>query len=291
MRRWTAAVVVLVLGTAACGSDGGGGGGSAAPAPTVTASPEPPRCHAQPAARTAAALDGTVDCAAPHQAETIHTGEFTGAAAAKASASPAVFGECDKEATAALGDDWRTARLRLDLVLPAGAAWTAGDRWFRCDLVELTGVGPDGEVVARSGTLAGALEAPDAPLRLRCALVKLDKKQNIDTVADSPCDVRHEGEFAGVWTAPAKVAYPKKDRDYVPFYEGCLKTIAEYVGVAYEPGFNTRTGYIPVLADEATWALGDRGVRCFAWIRFRPLTESVKGVGEKEFPANTGQPS
>jgi hypothetical protein len=297
MRRWTAAVVVLVLASAACGTDGGGGGGGSASAPPVEASPSPPRCHAQVAARTADALEGTVDCAASHQSETIHSGTFTGVAAAAAEAPPtgsralvAVYGECDKQAAIALGADWRAARLRLDVVLPATAAWQGGQRWFRCDLVELTGVGPDGKVAARSGSLVGALTT-DSPLLLRCALVKLDKRSNVETVADSPCDVKHEGEFAGVWTAPGKVPYPVKDRDYVPFYEGCLKTIAAYVKMPYEPGFAARTGYIPVLATKDAWTLGDRGVRCFLWIRFRPLTASTKGVGEKGFPANVGRSS
>ncbi|WP_176985337.1 septum formation family protein [Asanoa ishikariensis] len=279
--------------SAACGTDGGGGGGSAAaPAPPVAASPSPPRCHAQVAARTADALEGTVDCAASHQAETVHSGTFTGADADAAEAPPAstVFGECDKQAAATIGADWRVARLRLDVVLPAAGAWQAGQRWYRCDLVELTGVGPDGKVAARSGSLAGAL-IDGSPLLLRCALVKLDKRKNVETVADSACDVKHEGEFAGVWTAPRKVRYPVKDRDYVPFYEGCLKTIAAYVNMPFEPGFAARTGYIPVMATKDAWTLGDRGVRCFIWIRFRPLTASTKGVGEKGFPANVGLPS
>ncbi|HEV7709025.1 MAG TPA: septum formation family protein [Asanoa sp.] len=293
MRRSMAAVVVLVLASAACGTTASGGGGGSAVAP-VSASPSPPlRCHTQAAARTADVLAGTVDCAASHQGETIHTGEFTDAAAAAVPAKdlPAIFGECDKEATTALGADWRAGRLRLDLVVPSASAWTAGQRWYRCDLVELTGVGPDAKVAERSGSLEGALAAPDAPLRLGCALVKLDKRSNVDTVADSPCEVKHEGEFTGVWTAPATVPFPVKDRDYVPFYEGCLKTIAAYVKVRYEPGFEARTGYIPVMADKATWTMGDRGVRCFLWIRFRPLTASAKAVGAKGFPANVGLPS
>ncbi|HEV7710369.1 MAG TPA: septum formation family protein [Asanoa sp.] len=292
MRRSMAAVVVLVLASAACGTtEGGAGGGSAAePAPPVVASPAPPRCHGQAAARTAETLAGTVDCAAPHRSETIHTGEFTDAAGPP-SALSAQFNDCDKQAATALGADWRAGRLRLDLVVPSASAWTAGQRWYRCDLVELTGVGPDAKVAERSGSLEGALVAPDAPLRLGCALVKLDKRSNVDTVADSPCDVKHEGEFTGVWTAPAKVPFPVKDRDYVPFYEGCLKTIAAYVKVRYEPGFGARTGYIPVMADKATWTMGDRGVRCFLWIRFRPLTASAKAVGAKGFPANIGLPS
>ncbi|MEV4618391.1 septum formation family protein [Asanoa sp. NPDC049573] len=292
MRRWMPAVMVLVLASAACGTADAGGGDGSAVAP-VAATPAPPRCHQQAGPRTAETLAGTVDCAAPHEAETVHTGEFAGvtAAALPAGAVPAAFRECDKEAATVLGADWRTARLRLDLVVPSASAWAAGQRWYRCDLVELTGVGPDAKVAERSGSLEGALATPDAPLRLGCALVKLDKRSNVDAVAASPCDVKHEGEFAGVWTAPGKVPYPVKDRDYVPFYEGCLKTIAAYVKMPYEPGFGARTGYIPVLADKATWAMGDRGVRCFAWIRFRPLTASVKGVGEKGFPANIGLPS
>ncbi|MDG4822437.1 septum formation family protein [Asanoa sp. WMMD1127] len=301
MRRWTAAVVVLVLASAACGSNGSGGGGggqAAAPGPSAQTSSPPPRCHAQVAEGTADARDGTVDCAAPHLAETVHIGEFTGAAATADSFPPpvsramaAVYDECDKRAATALGDDWRVGRLRLDVVLPSTTVWTAGERWFRCDLVELTGVGPDGKVAQRSGSLAGGLEAPDAPLRLRCVLVKLDRKANVATVADSPCDVKHEGEFVGVWTAPGKVAYPVKDRDYVPFYEGCLKTIAAYVKVPYAPGFAARTGYVPVLPSKNAWAMGDRDVRCFLWVRFRPLNTSQKGVGEKGFPANIGQSS
>jgi hypothetical protein len=297
MRRWMAAVVVLVLASAACGttdSGGGGGGGPAAGAPSVSPSPAPPRCHPQVANGTADKLEGTVDCAAPHEAETIHSGQFDGAAAAMTPqpiVMQKVFKECDQAAADALGADWREARLRLDVVTPSAAAWTAGQRFYRCDLVELTGVGPDRKVVQREGSLAGALAPADAPLRLSCALVKLDKRQNVDTVAASPCDVRHEGEFAGVWTAPGKVPYPVKDRDYVPFYEGCLKTIAAYVKVPFDNTFAQRTGYVPVLADKNAWALGDRGVRCFLWVRFRPLTASAKGVGDKAFPPNLGQPS
>ena len=293
MRRWTAAVVLLVLtaAAAACGSTGDGQG-APAPASAPTTPAPPPACHPA-AARGGVAdrLEGSVDCAAPHAAETIHSGRLSDVVAASPPAGSralrSAFDECDRQAAAALGGDWRTARLRLDLVLPSPAAWAAGQRWFRCDVVELTGVGPDGRVADRSGSLAGAL-APGSPLLLRCALVKLDKRSNVDTVVESPCDKEHQGEFAGVWTAPDKLAYPVKDRDYVPFYQGCLETIAAYVGVPYDASFAYRTGYIPILAGKDTFAL-DRGVRCYLWIRFRPLTASAKGVGEKGFPPNLGQ--
>lgn len=298
MRRHTAVVVVLVLAIAACGAPSDEGG-AAAPAPSASSSSAapPPACHPAVAKGTADRLDGSVECTAAHAAETIHSGQFTDVVAtavkSPAPGSPALrtaFAECDREAATALGADWRTARLRLDVVLPTPAAWSAGQRWFRCDVVELTGVGPDATVAERDESLEGAL-APGSPLLLGCALVKLDRRNTIDTVAESPCDKEHQGEFAGVWQAPEKTAYPKKDRDYVPFYEGCLKTIAAFVKVPFDATFAQRTGYVPVMADEPTWALGDRGVRCFLWVRFRPLTASAKGAGDKGFPPNLGRAS
>jgi hypothetical protein len=291
MRRWTAATVVVLM---MSGCSARAEPPRAAPAPARTEPTAAPLlCHAEDLARTAARPTGSVDCAADHRTETVATGTFTAdlagsahpPAAASASAK-AAFADCDKEAAGFLGADWRTARLRMALVLPTAEAWSEGGRWYRCDVVQLTGVGPGGSPQDRAGSLRGALRR-GSDLLLVCNRVEIDRERNVAKVPVAPCDQAHEGEFVGVWRAPDK-AYPAMDADYAPFYDGCRRALGAYVGVPIDGDLVRRAGVLPLPADEAGWQAGDRGVRCYLWLSDRKLTASLKGAGEKGLPLRLG---
>jgi hypothetical protein len=242
-------------------------------------------CHPAALAATGTTATGTVDCTAAHGAETVHSGELT-VAELPAAGTPAyttAWTECDQRASAHLGDDWRTARLQLGVVLPAAAEWAGGARWFRCDVEEISLIGPDGRGVQRKGGLAGALEAPDAPLRLLCNRVHVDAKRKVVNVPPVPCAEKHNGEFVGVWAA-TKATYPTKTEDYLPLLDGCRERIAAYAGVPRDEWLKTRSDVIPVPASAAGWKAGDRGVRCYLYLNDRQVTGSLKGVGDRGLP-------
>jgi hypothetical protein len=291
MRRWTAAVVVLLM-VAGCASRPDRPGAAVAPA-KAEPSAAPLLCHPEDLVASATKPTGTVDCAATHRTETVSTVTFGGTAAVAAHApaeatAPALaaYADCDTKTAAFLGADWRTARLRMALVVPTAEAWSEGGRWYRCDVAELSGVGPGGAHVERAGSLRGAL-MPGSDLMLVCNRVEVDRKRNVAKVPVASCDKPHEGEFVGVWTAPDR-PYPAKDADYVPFYQGCREAIGKYVGVPIDGNLIRRAGVLPLLATPADWKSGDRGVRCYLWLGDRKLTASLKGAGEKGLPLRLG---
>jgi hypothetical protein len=302
MRRWMTAAFVAFLVSGCSASPRSAEPEAAAPLPAGSRTAAPaagptaaasPMCHPRGLAATGTAPTGTVDCAAPHGAETIYVGELPGApAAAPAAGSPAqlaAYAECDKRAAAHLGADWRTARLRLAVVLPTAAAWSGGARWYRCDVEEVSLIGPDGRGVTRSGGLAGALAAADAPLRLLCNRMEIDRARKVINVPPVPCEQKHNGEFVGVWRA-TPTTYPARTEDYIPFFEACREAIGAYAGVPVDRWLVHRADVVPVLAPAAEWKAGDRGVRCYLYLNDRQVTRSLKGAGDKGLPVR-GRPS
>jgi hypothetical protein len=290
-----ALVVVLAVALAGCGAPGGVDGKltddwRAVRAPTGF-TPAAEACHA-----TAYADVGfragyeEVACDEPHRTETIAVGTFTGeparAAAPPATGSPgakAAYQDCDTEAVAFVGGDWRTARLWLGVVQPSPAAWKGGARWYRCDLVEVTSIEDDGELVQRTGSLRSALTEPDSPLRLTCYAVQLTAAGTIDRMPARPCTAQHNAEFAGVWKA-GDLPYPKTGEQWAAFHNGCRTLIAAYAKVPNDKNLEFRTGVVSLPGGEDVWADGDRGVRCYLWVDGAKLTASVKGGGDKALP-------
>ena len=231
-----------------------------------------------------------VDCTASHRLETVAVGTFTGASAELA-APPAVdsaqrrtaFAECDAAASRYVGAQWRTGRLRLSVATPSAEAWTGGARWFRCDLAELSRAEGGGEVVSRSGSLKGAL-TDASPLRLRCYQAKVTALTKSLSATD--CDRPHNTEFVGIWPA-ADLGYPSRDRDWVPFYAGCLSQLARYVGVPNDANLRLRAGIVPLPGSPEQWRAGDHGVRCYLWSSDRTFTASLRGAGPAGLPIRT----
>jgi Septum formation len=231
-----------------------------------------------------------VDCATRHRTETAHVGTFTGPVAA-ASTPPAkgspgakdAYRQCDTKAAEYVGADWRTARLWLGVVQPSPAAWSGGAKWFRCDLIEVSSVEDDGDVVPRVGSLRDTLKRPSSPLKLACYAVEVDANGGIDTMPPASCTKPHNAEFVGLWTT-GEVPYPRTGADWEKFHDGCRAIIADYVGVPNDKDLEFRTGVVSLPGGEDVWQDGDRGVRCYLWLDGAKLKSTLKGRGVKALP-------
>lgn len=233
-----------------------------------------------------------VDCAGPHHTETAYVGMFAaGGAAPPAAGSPgrrAVYADCDRQAKAYLGDDWRTARLWLGVTVPNPKAWSGGARWYRCELAELDSVEDNGEFRQRSGSLKGALAAASAPLRLGCYTVKVEKNGQIGTMTPVACSRPHRAEFVGVHTAPDDAAYPRTEQQREAILNGCRAVLARFANVPNDAEIQYRSGTIWIPAEEDEWTAGNRGIRCYLWMDDRDLTRSLRNAGPAGLPVVSG---
>ncbi|MFD0786502.1 septum formation family protein [Micromonospora azadirachtae] len=293
MRRWwTAAVVstVALLGLAGC-----------APAgldaeltddwPTFAAAeafvPEPGVCHLAIQEVGYLSAYSPVDCAGPHRTETLHVGTLTGTDAKRSTPPPAgsvgmrtARTECDREVDKAVGADWRSGRINVDVVFPSPAAWTGGARWFRCDASEIASLDkPD--IDPRSGSLRDALKGT-SELAYGCFDPKL-VKDDIEAMVPKACTGKHHAEFVGVYQAP-DISYAEFTRTPLSLHKACRKLIASYVKVPNDSNMQYRAGTIFYHPLEEAWKNGDRGVQCFLWVSDRTLTRSMKGAGNKGLP-------
>jgi hypothetical protein len=217
------------------------------------------------------------DCAERHVAEAFFVGDLPEGndplAARKAAAA-----ECSKRADAFTGAEWRTGRLRLQPVLPGPEGWTAGARWFRCDLAEVD-PGSD-RVVSREGTLKGSLSGA-APLALRCFNPSV-RDGDVRDLAAVPCDRDHHAEFTGLWTAP-EVALDKLETDK-RMAEGCRSSIADYTGVPDDENLQYRTGWLAFAPSRSEWEAGIRSIQCFLWLADENMRGSYKNAGTTKLP-------
>lgn len=291
-RRWLVlcgTVVTLALGgcvTPPAGTDGDLVDDWAPISAATVFTPEASTCHSFVA--RVGYLDGyaPVPCDQAHKVETLHVGTLTGAAAkgveppaAGSAGMRAAHTTCHREATRALGADWRTGRIGLSVVLPSPAAWTGGARWFRCDAAEIRSM-DDPSVVSRDTGLAGALKGT-SPLRHTCFNPTIEDDR-VTEMAPVACTRRHHAEFVGVWVAPdtSFAAFQKNQRRV---RDGCGGLIAAYAKVPRSE-VRYRTGTIWYHPQESEWRNGNRGVQCFLWISHRNLTRSMKGAGRAGLP-------
>jgi len=232
----------------------------------------------------------TVDCTTAHRTETAFVGEFEGVAAtatappAKGSpAAKAAYQECDQKTVDYVGGQWRTSRLWLGVVQPSPAAWSGGSRWYRCELLEVSSVEDDGDLVLRTGSLRDVLKRPAPALQLSCYAVRTNAGGGIDTMPPASCAKPHNAEFVGLWTAP-DLPYPKAGDDWERFHDGCRTRIATHVGVPDDANLEFRVGVVSLPGGEDVWQAGDRYVRCYLWLDGAKLTSSLKGRGAKALP-------
>ncbi|WFE28830.1 septum formation family protein [Solwaraspora sp. WMMD791] len=289
-------VVVLALTGCTAGSvDGDGGDVTDARTPSdgpVTVTPREGTCHHTDELVADAAAYQPVDCDRPHLTETVHVGVFTGEHAAHptvpstgSTGRGAARAECDQRAAEFLGDVWQAGRLSLRVVVPSQAAWNGGDRWFRCDLGEV-GL-DDGELAARSGSLAGTLSG-EAPLRLGCFAPEFTDDGSLDALPPTSCDEPHSSEFVGTYVEDGQLTLDEAFSRSDAVNDRCLGVVAAYANVPADADLQYRVGSFYVLPYENEWDEGDRRIRCFAWQSDPPLTRSVRGGGTPALPIRYG---
>lgn len=280
MRRgMLAAVMVALLAASGCGVPEGTDGDLLDDWPGL---PEPsmwiPEAGACYSVEAVGSNRGVVPCAEPHLTETVHVGAFDGEAAAAASpppwyeqASRAAHQSCDDAARNFLGDNWQAGRLLLTVSVPAKDTWSAGGRWFRCDLRELDNdAAIDATGVPRRGSLRNGLRG-QRPLARSCY------------TADLPvdCSTRHELESAGLFHLTV-AAYADVATTQRAARDGCLGVVARFVNVS-------RAQY----RKYADWVVGAthngesghpvRVFRCFVQAK-QTVNRSLKGVGPAGMP-------
>ncbi|WBB69660.1 septum formation family protein [Micromonospora sp. WMMD812] len=293
MRRWWTAVAVgavAVLGLVGCapaGLDADLTDDWPAPAAAQTFVPAAGVCHHAIQDVGYLTSYNPVACTESHRVETLHVGTLSGAGAERSTPPPAgsvgmraARAECDREINKAVGADWRTGKLAVDVVFPSPPAWTGGARWFRCDVSETKGL-DDTFVGLREGSLRDALKG-DSKLAYRCFDPKL-VKDDVDEMVPAACTGKHHAEFVGVYQAP-DISYAEFTRTTLRIHKACQKMIADYVKVPNDNNLQYRAGTIFYHPFEQEWRNGNRGVQCFLWVSDRALTRSMKGAGTKGLP-------
>lgn len=243
--------------------------------------PQARACHRTADRGTTPGEYAPVPCSVPHTAETFMVGHFTGPDA-ELSAPPddeseAIFGAyhaCDTEALSFLGGDWRESRLALTVLVPSEESWSAGERWYRCDLSEMLALDA-WEPTSRANSLMSALKGA-SPLRYGCFNEPTIEAGEIRTIPPASCTGPHDTEFVGAWRA-----YDTPDGEMVTEDDmdaGCLETGAAYVGVS-ERDLEQRMQVHTVIPGEPAWHAGIPGALCFVQIREGSLTRSLHGTG------------
>jgi hypothetical protein len=289
-----AAAALLVL--AGCGGRPSGVDGNltdnwpAMPQPKLPVPADHACYNFSSASANTAKLPPPVDCGTEHDVETIHVGMFTGDVAAADAPPPeggpaqqSAYADCGKAARDFLGDDWRTGRIGLDLVVPTSGQWDAEGRWYRCDLVEfedLDSYNVAGRVGSLQGTLTGA-----RPVGLGCFKVST-KGQDVDTMAAVDCATAHNAEFAGIWDAPPGPYPADGAQEEKVQLDGCRGVIASFAHIPNDDKFRYRVGQVTYGFGKADWDLGNRGVRCYVWMDNKTFTKSLRGVGTGGLPIN-----
>ena len=236
--------------------------------------------------------DVTQDCLRPHKAETVYVGSFTGADEQRMSPPPvlgparaAAYAGCRRGAVDYLGDDYHLGMLRLDLVLPTPEAWAGGARWYRCEIVRFADALGE-RVDPGGGSVKDGLRG-NRDIALTC-YTRIDNSDGTDEANLSACNLPHNSELAGLYTAP-DIPWPADEttRDNMAF-KGCDPVVGGYLGFTGGHDESPYLGYAIGLFDQLQWELGDRTIRCSVIglknnspnnVRF---TGSVKGLQAKK---------
>ena len=228
--------VVLALRPASTGAEA-----DAAPAAVV---PEVGACYA---ARSYSTFDLTadkherVDCDAPHGLQAVAVKDGSGE-------SPNMAHQiewCQQETTKFLGMNWLMTLARPAVSVPSTAAWRAGMRWYRCDVLTVD------RMFGRPTTRQGRLTGHEDPVR---CLNWLPEHSLISAIGPATCDQAHYGELAGV----GKVAIPEsRDLQTLATWakDECQTVVLAYLGVAtMSPDLRLWFGEqsTPTVADDRT---------------------------------------
>lgn len=305
MRRgWPVAAALLGLLVAGCGRPPGVDGSLVnnwPPFPSATfAAANVGACYDGTGAESGdmvlpAAILNQVDCASQHVTETVHAGRYTGDAAQLAQPPDPTtppgrqaYGACGTAANAYLGGDWHAARVDLIYVPPTRQQWSAGDRYYRCDLSEVSTVGD--LMVRHTGSVRDGLRG-SRPLAITCGLIDYGTNpsggsgQNIDDVTMTGCTTPHDAEFAGVYTAGG-VAYPSSAQWQNVVDQACAAKVPPFLDLSLAAlAGRTDLSCVGWFPTQDRWQAGDRSVRCWVTVEGgRMVHASLRGLGSRPLP-------
>lgn len=251
MPRLLLLVVVLLTSVVGCGSE-------AAPS---TAPPEKGACRVLEPSDSDHPDDDTpvVDCAREHTAETFLVGTLTGDVPASGYDSDEVGAEVYRACAPAFAsyvgaDESLVMRTVLSWAwfLPSKAAWDAGARWFRCDVV---GGGPDStSYVSLPKTTKRLLLGKPSDRWMVCG-----KGETVDTSVKLPCSEPHD------WRAVTtiKLGQPSDDYPGDRLVEGRTREFcSDSVGAWLQYPVTYDFGY--TWFKRAEWEVGNRRSVCWA---------------------------
>jgi hypothetical protein len=226
-------------------------------------------------------------CAAPHVSETFHVGLFTGAVADQP-APPATavdltpaWNDCNVVSKDYLGDDWRIGRLEMLVLAPSPKHWSAGARWYRCELVVVTSEA--GKILTRTEGVKDGLRG-SRPFAIACANKLSESDGSFKDLADTSCSSAHNAEFAGVAVTNVTVYPESRDHSEKAFASICIGLAAKYVNVTlaeFVRHQQFRVAWWP--AGKARWVLGDRSASCYLTTT-KTVSISVRGYGNRNLP-------
>jgi len=185
---------------------------------------------------------------------------------------------CAEQTAGFLGRAFQTSRLAMVPVMPTERQWAGQARWFRCELMEISGL--ERTIVERTASLRDALR-PGGPLATTCAATTLNASRTVVlTVAFSSCDVEHDVELTGAYTAPDG-DFPGGQALAQLSTDGCQRAGATYVGVPTSvlltPGSAAFTFATEIT--EEMWSVGERTAACFYGSLSDRRSGSVQGLG------------
>jgi hypothetical protein len=274
-------IAASLTATSACGIIGNPLAGKAGPSTAASASAQPSaspspvpvelaagQCfndyYTDQIVRTSVHL---VDCTAQHFGETVYVGRFVGVAAegeppgrmtgfetgAAAKVQSDAYLDCSTHADTYLGHSWIHRLLTLRITVPLSTAWSAGERWYRCDLFQTSTIA-DGAIVPRTGGLKGFAFGP----------VCVNQNKSGTPIVD--CKTKHPGEFVGGFLMPAGLKKaPETEKETDPYAKKCWKIMAPYLGVA-----TSRAQYLVGVSFQyeynfGYWDSGRRVAWCYTW--------------------------
>jgi Septum formation len=278
MRKALAAVAMAAVAmTGACGPKAATPQAAPSPAPSAFV-PAAGTCHAAYVTTSYANTYKPVDCAADHMSETVFVGDLPDAKARPVGGTTeaaAAFKVCDAKADQFLGGDWHAARVEARLTIPGEADWSAGARWFRCEVVQAD-LKPFHKPQMRQGSLKGELVKPGSPIALTC--LHYDEREGGDESA-VPCTRKHDSEYVG--TVAVNVWSEIQDGDRIA--TKCRDRIGVYAGLGARADMRYRVGVWWDAPEEKEFDGGDHEVRCFAWSA-QGWTRSLKSAGARALP-------
>jgi hypothetical protein len=282
--RIVSLLLAVTLTLAACGQGGGGDLTDQWPSMAEPAawSPRAGTCHQVFEPRLMRSAYDPVACDETHRFETVHVGRFDGEAP---SAGPpgegtpqfnSAWADCDAQATAYLGGQWRDRQVRVAVSLPVPEGWIAGSRWYMCQL------GP----VEWTGNRATVLDQSVKGRFTSLPMLEWGCGNQPDSGEFEPtaCAEPHDTEFVGSFNLDMsyEAVQARYDVNDPMFHQECLKLIAAFVGVPGPARLPRGTGSSYWLPDGVDWEAGDHSVRCFLWIDGGTVTRSLRGAGAAE---------